>query len=93
MIKSKLSFPILSDQALEASKKFGLVFSIDEKTVGIYKNYNIDLVGLYGLEQPLMPVPAIFIVKDGTIQFSYVNPNYAVRLEPAILRAAMTALK
>ncbi len=39
-----------------------------------------------------LPVPAVFIVgTDGVIQFQYINPKYAVRLDADVLLAAAKA--
>lgn len=39
-----------------------------------------------------LPVPAIYVIgKDGTIRFSYVHPDYSVRLETRVLLAAAEA--
>jgi len=92
--KHKLSdFKFMSDKDMKASLAFGLAFSVDPKTVGIYKNYGIDLVGLYGRSEPLMTTPAVFLVNgEGKIVFEYVNPNYQIRLDPEILKAAVKSL-
>ena len=90
--KNNLNFQFLSDSQMAASNAFGLTFKVDEKTVSIYKNYNIDLVGLYGRAKPLMTVPAVFLInKEAKVVFEYVNPNYQVRLEPSVLKAAISA--
>ncbi len=40
-----------------------------------------------------LPVPSVFIVgKDGKIGFSYVNPDYRVRLEGDVMLAAAKAV-
>ena len=67
---------------------------MDAETVKLYKNYGIDLIGLYGRTEPRMPVPGIFLVgTDGKIRFSYVNPDYRIRLDADVLLAAMEAYK
>lgn len=39
-----------------------------------------------------LPVPAVFLVgRDGVIQFSYVHPDYSVRLDMDVLIAAAKA--
>ena len=39
-----------------------------------------------------LPVPSVYVVgTDGIIRFQYVNPNYAVRLDPDVLLAAAKA--
>jgi len=88
--KNKLYIPILSDAAIAAAGAFGLVFKVDDKTKTAYKGYGIDLEALYGRAQPLMAVPAVFLIDgSGKIRFSYVNPDYRERLDPRILKAAM----
>ncbi|MGH2569205.1 MAG: hypothetical protein ACRDGA_12785, partial [Bacteroidota bacterium] len=57
-----------------------------------YKTINIDLEDASGESHHLLPVPAVFIVgTDGVIRFSYVNPNYRVRIDPDVLLAAAKA--
>ena len=88
----KLSFQFVSDGKMEAAQQLGIVFRIDEDMVARYKGFGIDLVGLYGRTQPLMPVPSVFLVDTtGTIRFHYVNPDYRVRLQPEVLQAAVRA--
>lgn len=92
--KNKLSFTLLSDPEMFAAKAFGLAFSVDEETVKAYKGYGIDLVGIYGRAQPLMAVPAIFLIDTkGFVTFQYANPNYQVRLDSAVLVAAAKAYR
>lgn len=93
--KHSLGYTLLSDSKLTAAKQFGLVFRVADQTLQRYKTFNIDLEDASGELHHLLPVPAVFIVgMDGTIRFSYVNPNYRVRLDPDILlMAAKTALK
>ena len=39
-----------------------------------------------------LPVPAVYVIgTDGTIRFSYVHPDYSVRLETRVLLAAAEA--
>ncbi len=88
--KNKLEFPVYSDHELKAALAFGVVFSIDEETVEMYKKYDIDLVGLYGRQKPLMPVPSVFLIgKEGRVRFEYVNPDYRERLKTRVLLAAV----
>ncbi|MDJ0835700.1 MAG: peroxiredoxin-like family protein [Acidobacteriota bacterium] len=94
MKKQGLDFPVLSDKGLNAASQFGLVFEMDMETVKRYKNFGIDLIGLYGRKEPRMTVPAIFLIgTDGRIRFNYVNPDYRIRLDSDVLLAAMNAYK
>ncbi len=75
-------------------KGFGIAWRTPEEMREQYKGYGIDLAKASGEEHGLLPVPAIFLVDtDGRVLFSYVNPDYKVRLEPAILLAAAQSLK
>jgi peroxiredoxin len=94
MAKNKLSFPILSDADMTASIAFGLVFKIDDKTKAAYKGFGLDLEALYGRAQPLMLVPAVYIIDStGKVRFNYVNPDYRERCPTEILKAAMAVYR
>ena len=89
-----MSYQLLSDSKMEASQGFGLAFKVDDKTHEIYKGYGIDLEAASGEKHHLLPVPSVFLVgTDGIIDFSYVNPDYKVRIEPEILLAAAQVYK
>lgn len=87
--KIEMSYKLLSDSGMECSRAFGLAFKVDDKTLEAYKGYGIDLEVASGETHHLLPVPGVFIVgTDGVIDFSYVNPDYKVRIEPDVLLAA-----
>ena len=92
MKKQKFEFEVLADGEMAAARGLGLAFKVDENTVKQYKQYGIDLVGLYGRAEPEMTVPAVLIVRDGKIRFSYVNPDYRERLDPKVLVTAAQSL-
>ena len=77
-----------------AAKALGIAFRVDDATVNKYKTaYGIDLEADSGQKHHLLPVPSVFLVgRDGIIQFSYVNPNYKVRIDPAVLLEAAKAV-
>ena len=85
--KSEVSYSLLSDSKMNASKKFGIAFKVDGNTIELYKKYNIDLVEASGEEHLLLPVPAVFLISDGEVKFSYVNPDYRVRIDTDALMA------
>jgi len=91
--KKKMGFDyeFLADPEMAAARAFGLAFQVDDQTVTAYKGYGIDLVGLYGRAQPILAVPAIFIIKDGKIRFVYANPDYRERIDGNVLKAALAA--
>lgn len=88
--ENKLHYRLVSDADQSAAKAFGLAFRVDDHTNERYKGYGIDLEEASGKPHHILPVPAVYLIgKDGLITFSYVNPNYRVRLAPQILLAAV----
>lgn len=92
--KQKLSYTLLSDARMSAARALGLAFRVDDATFKKYQGYGIDLEKSSGQTHHLLPVPAVYLVgKDGMLNFSYVNPNYKVRLNGDVLLAAAKAYK
>lgn len=90
--KHNIQFTLLSDSAMTASKAFGIAYRVDEPTLKALARHGIDLQVASGQAHQLLPVPAVFVVSNETIQFQYVNPDYSVRLHPdLLLRAAQLA--
>lgn len=88
LTKEKLSYTLLSDSELSASKQFGIAYvgpKAYEKTLIEGSNgKNVD---------KLLPVPSIFILDNkGVIQFEYINPDFKQRISPDLLKAAAGAL-
>ncbi len=84
----KLDYSLFSDSGMEAARAFGISFRVDDETVEKYHTYGIDLEAASGQKHHWLPVPAIFIVgTDGKIKYSYVNPDYATRLDTQVLLA------
>ncbi len=89
--KSKgLKYLLLSDSEMKAAVSLGIAFKVDAATVSKYKtSYGIDIEADSGQKHHLLPVPSVFVIgKDGTIKFSYTNPNYKVRLDSGVLLKA-----
>ena len=92
-IQATNEIPVYSDADLDVIKGFGLDWEVSEKMYTKYKeSYELDLEDWSGEEHHRLPVPAIFIVKDGVVEFQYVNPNYSKRLKPATLLAVLKTL-
>lgn len=74
----------------ETKSRLSLEFSLGSDS-GLAGSRELGIV--FGREggRPL-PVPAIFVIgKDGTILFSYVHPDYSVRLGTGVLLAVAEA--
>ena len=92
--KNKLDYTLISDSRAQLIDAMGLGFTVDAATLEKYKEYGIDLEKSSGETHHILPVPAVYLAdKTGLIKFSYVNPNYKVRLESGVLMAAAKAYK
>ncbi|MBK8981325.1 MAG: AhpC/TSA family protein [Ignavibacteria bacterium] len=90
--KNKINYTLLSDSSMNAGLKFGIAFKVADEIIEKYKTYDIDLEASSGMDHHLLPVPSVFILgTDGIVKFSYVNPNYKIRLDPDELMAAAVA--
>lgn len=89
--RDKLGYKLLSDSDAVAAQAFGIAFKVEDALVKKYKeSYKIDLEAASGREHHLLPHPAVFVVdQKGKVQFSYVNPDYKIRLEPEQILAAV----
>ncbi|WP_245961526.1 peroxiredoxin-like family protein [Thalassotalea euphylliae] len=93
-----LEYQLLSDYNSTISQAFGLAFFTSQKTTERYlaamKLSNPLQKNADGEERLVLPVPAIYVIDGkGLVQFSYVNPNFRVRLQPEILLAAAKLVK
>lgn len=92
--KHKLDYILLSDSQMKASDGFGLSFRVDDKTYSKYIKYGINLEDASGYNHRKLPIPSVYIVdKSGKIHFSYVNPDYKIRLSEKVLLSALEDLK
>jgi len=92
--RDKLGYRLFSDSNATAATAFGIAFKVDDALVKKYKDsYKIDLEAASGNDHHILPHPAVFVVgTNGMINFSHVNPDYKVRLDPAkILKAVREA--
>lgn len=91
--KEPLDYTLLSDSSAEAMSAFGIAFRVDDATVEKYQGYGIDLGAAAGNTHHLLPVPAVYLVDTaGTLQFSYVHPDYTSRLPETVILAAAQAI-
>ena len=75
-----LDYTILSDANAQAAMSLGIAFRANTRTElylkgkGAYEGSSVD-------RHDVLPVPAVFAVDtEGTIRYSFTNPNYKVRL-------------
>jgi peroxiredoxin len=90
--EEQLTYLLVSDSKQSAAKAFGLAFQVGDQTLQRFKGFGKLLEEASGETHHILPVPAVYLIgKDGIIDFTYVNPDYKVRLEPQILLAAARA--
>jgi peroxiredoxin len=77
--KTKASFPILTDDGLKVMNAYKVAFEVDEKTIERYKRFNIDFNEANGSNGTNLPVPAVYIVKNGKIVWRYFDADYRKR--------------
>jgi peroxiredoxin len=87
--KHKITFTLLSDNQMTASRAFRTAYKVDDATLKLLAQNGIDLEAASGEKHHELPVPAVFLVAtNGVIQFEYINPDYTVRAHPDVLLAA-----
>lgn len=77
--KTKASFPILSDSGLKVMNAYKVAFEVDAETVERYKKYGIDFDKANGANGASLPVPAVYIIKNGKITWRYFDKDYRKR--------------
>lgn len=90
--KQQLNYTLLADDQAQATTAFGLAYKVNDAMFERLKGFGMSLEEASGQTHHILPVPAAFIVgSDGVIKFSYVNPNYKVRVRADVLLAAAKA--
>jgi len=91
--KTEAKIPVYSDSKAEVIKAFGLDWRLEDDKFNLYKEkYQLDLEEWSGESHHNLPVPAIYVIKDGIVQFQYVNPKYSVRLKPETLLSVLKTI-
>jgi len=88
-----LDYTILSDADAQASISLGIAFKAAQRTVDYVKKkgdgFRKSSMELHGI----LPVPSVFAIgRDGVIAYTYINPDYKVRLPADELLAAARAI-
>lgn len=88
-----LSYDLYSDSTANAMKAFGLAYKVSDSMNERLMGYNIDLIKSSGEDHRLLPVPAVFLIKDGKILYTYANPDHRTRLSGKVVMAAAEFVK
>ncbi len=77
--KTKAAFPILTDEGLKVMNQYNVAFAVDENTIERYKRFNIDFNEANGKNGTNLPVPAVYVIKNGKIVWRYFDADYRKR--------------
>jgi peroxiredoxin len=91
---NKLAFPILNDVGNQVAKLFGIVYDLPADLLVVYRALGHDLADMNGtLGATELPLPATFVVDPtGKIRLAYIDEDYAKRLSPDDILAALRVL-
>ncbi|WP_158220742.1 peroxiredoxin family protein [Paraferrimonas haliotis] len=83
----EIDYTLLSDSSLNAISGFKLGFFLDDKTAKRYRDRMGQVfVTAEGTNKIVLPVPAVYVIQtDGSISYSYYNPNYRERMDTSEL--------
>lgn len=88
--KDSLTYPVLSDTALIASRKFGIVYEVPQVIQKVMTERGFDMKKYYGTDKAELPLSATYVVdKNGEIIYGFLDPDYKLRAEPADIIAAL----
>jgi peroxiredoxin len=88
-----LSYPVLADRGNAVARRFGLVFTVDERMRAVLEGFGVHLPAYNGESTFELPVPATYLVgTDATIVGSWVEVDYRRRPEPAAVLARVREL-
>src|SRR5206468_2629568 len=75
--KNSVTFPILSDGDMKIAKGYQVAYNVDDRTLGRYKNADIDLLAINGQKQAQLPIPAVYVInKEGSITYRFFDEDY-----------------
>jgi peroxiredoxin len=89
-----LNFKLFSDKDINAINAFGIGWKVNDELYKKYKDsYGMDTEWWSGSKHHVLPVPAVFIVKGGEIQYQHIDPKYSKRIDPHLLLSLLKSVK
>jgi len=84
-----LGYTILSDADVNAAIALGIAFRTGEGMAESFESRGTDIAGSSIKNFGALPVPAVYVIdRDGMITYSFVEPDYKIRLSAQDLLAA-----
>lgn len=82
--KLGLTFPVLSDTGSKLLQQLGVLFSLPDEMIEIYKGFGIDLTRFNGDDSWQLPLPGRIIVdRAGVVRHAEFTADHTERPEPA----------
>lgn len=79
-----LRFPLLSDNANNLARQFGLTYRVPDEQKAVYQRAFVNLPFVNGDDSWELPIPAAYIIdRDGTVLYAFANEDYTERPEPS----------
>lgn len=90
----QLKYQLLSDSKGDGARAFGIAFNAAKEYGPKYGDRITTMLESFsGEKHHELPVPAVFILKDGKVAYSYANADYRSRLSAdELIKAAKAAL-
>jgi peroxiredoxin len=91
--KHALAYPVLSDRGNVVARRFGVVYTVDERMRAVLEGFGVHLSAYNGDSTFELPVPATFLVaKDATIVGAWIDADYRRRAEPSVVLDLVRAI-
>ena len=91
--KHSLEFSVLSDVGNQASRQYGLVFTLDKTLQPLYQDFGIDIPTHNGDDSYELPLPATYVIdQSGRIRYGFAEADYTQRAEPQDVLAVVREL-
>lgn len=84
---------VLCDPDLGVALRYGLAFPVGPLVLQQFREDGFDLAEAYGTSNGLLPAPATFLLDPSRqVHFSFVDPDFHHRAEPAAVLCALSSL-
>jgi peroxiredoxin len=88
--KKQLTFPVLTDKGNRVAREFKLVFALSDALKKLQTHFGSVLPKFNGDDTWELPMPGTFVLdRHGVVRFASVDPNWMVRVEPAVIVEAV----
>jgi peroxiredoxin len=88
-----LPYDVLCDVDFGVGAAFGVVFTVPEDAVAMFRTFGLDFPARHGTEGWMLPIPATFVVdRTGIVRAAHVDPDFTRRMDPDDLIAVLHAI-